>query len=105
MAAREAYALGGVRDHVWALQTKIRRFANLARCVARRSRAPYRRRWALIIALARIIHERARGDRAGAAAGAGGWVRLSPSRPARRRHSGEGVGARRGVTGTGRGVV
>ena len=38
--------------------------------------------------LARIIHERAHGDRAGAAAGAGGMGPLSPSGPARQRHSG-----------------
>src|SRR6202162_121450 len=44
--------VGGVRGHVWAPQTKIRRFDNLARGVARRSRAPYLRRWALLIALA-----------------------------------------------------
>src|SRR6185369_169020 len=44
--------VGGVQGHVWAPQTKVRRFDNLARCVARRSRAPYLRRWALILALA-----------------------------------------------------
>ena len=30
----------GVRGHVWAPQTKIRRLDNLAHCVARRLRAP-----------------------------------------------------------------
>src|SRR6185295_5129816 len=54
--------VGGVRGHVWAPQTKIRRFDNLARCVARRSRTPYLRTWALVIALA--------GRDAAAAAGA-----------------------------------
>src|SRR6478672_3478261 len=44
--------VGGVRGHVWAPQTKVRRPACLARYVARRSRAPYLRRWALLIALA-----------------------------------------------------
>ena len=39
---------------------------------------------------ARAIRERAHGDRAGGAAGAGGGPQ-SPSRPARRRHSGQGV--------------
>src|SRR6185369_15478031 len=42
----------GVRGHVWAPQTKVRRPDRLARYVARRSRAPYLRRWALLIALA-----------------------------------------------------
>src|ERR1700675_1011600 len=45
--------VGGVRGHVWAPQTKVRRPDCLARCVARRPRAPYLRRWALIIALVR----------------------------------------------------
>src|SRR5882672_4040433 len=45
--------VGGVRGRVWASQTKVRRPDCLARYVARRSRAPYLRRWALIIALAR----------------------------------------------------
>src|SRR6202795_2480939 len=43
--------VGGVRGHVWAPQTKVRRPDCLARYVARRSRAPYLRRWALLIAL------------------------------------------------------
>src|SRR4029453_7486899 len=38
----------GVRGHVWAPQTKVRRSDNLARYVARRPRAPYLRRWAFI---------------------------------------------------------
>ena len=37
--------------------------------------------------------------------GPGGWVRLSPSRPARRRHSGQGVGTAPRVTGTASAVV
>src|SRR5258705_8542588 len=41
--------VGGVRGHVWAPQTKVRRPACLARYVARRSRAPVPRRWALIV--------------------------------------------------------
>src|SRR6185369_14973929 len=51
MAAREAYSRWGVRGHVWAPQTKVRRPACLARYVARR-RGRQRSRWALIIALA-----------------------------------------------------
>ena len=47
----------GVRGHVWAPQTKVRRPDCLARYVARRSRAPYLRRWALIIALAATLRE------------------------------------------------
>jgi hypothetical protein len=38
--------VGGVRGHVWAPQTNVRRPDCLARYVARRSRAPYLRRWA-----------------------------------------------------------
>ena len=49
--------VGGVRGHVWAPQTKVRRPDCLARYVARRSRAPYLRRWALLIALARRVDE------------------------------------------------
>src|ERR1700675_3586738 len=48
----------GVRGHVWAPQTKVRRPDRLARYVARRSRAPYLRRWALLIALARRVQPR-----------------------------------------------
>src|ERR1700675_3448746 len=48
--------IGGVRGHVWAPQTKVRRSDWLARYVARRSRAPYLRRWALLIALGELIH-------------------------------------------------
>src|SRR4029453_5204778 len=43
--------VGGVRGHVWAPQTKVRRPDYPARYVARRARGPYFRRWALIIAL------------------------------------------------------
>src|SRR5258705_8283613 len=43
--------VGGVRGHVWAPQTKVRRPDCLARYVARRPRAPHLRRWALLIAL------------------------------------------------------
>ena len=50
--------------------------------------------------LARMIPERARRDRAGDAAGAGGMGPQSPSRRARRRHSGQGVGTAPRVTGT-----
>ena len=46
--------VGGVRGHVWAPQTKVRRPDCLARYVARRSRAPYLRRWALLFALADV---------------------------------------------------
>ena len=41
----------GVLGHVWAPQTKVRRPNCLARYVARRSRAPYLRRWSRLIAL------------------------------------------------------
>src|SRR5882724_8439440 len=44
--------VGGVWGHVWAPQTKVRRPDCLARYVGRRSRAPYFRRWDLLIALA-----------------------------------------------------
>ena len=40
MAAREASLARGVRGHVWAPQTTIRRFDSLARCVARRLSVP-----------------------------------------------------------------
>src|SRR6185369_3424979 len=53
--------VGGVRGHVWAPQTKVRRRDRLARYVARRSRAPYLRRWALLIALARAFAASAAG--------------------------------------------
>src|SRR5688572_2250796 len=49
--------VGGVRGHVWAPQTDVRRPDCLARYVARWSRAPYLRRWALLISLAWIIHD------------------------------------------------
>ena len=49
--------VGGVRDHVWAPQTKVCRPDRLARYMARRSRAPYLRRWALIIALGEVDDE------------------------------------------------
>ena len=52
MAARGSTRVGGVRGHVWAPQTKVRRLDRLARDVARQPRAPYLRRWALLIALA-----------------------------------------------------
>jgi len=45
------------------------------------------------------------GDRAGEAVGAGGMGPQSPSRPARRRHSGQGVGTSLRVTGTESAVV
>src|SRR4030095_13851380 len=68
-----------VRGHVWAPQTKVRRPDRLARYVARRSRAPYLRRWALLIALAaeralrghvQVIQRRARGHEQTVAIGA-----------------------------------
>src|SRR6185369_75909 len=55
--------VGGVRGHVWAPQTKVRRPDRLARHVARRARAPYLRRWALIIALATRVRQGLEGRR------------------------------------------
>src|SRR5687768_5723666 len=85
MAAREGTRAGGVRGHVWAPQTKVRRPDRLARYVARRSRAPYLRRWALIIDLAslRLSIEPAHGG------GATGGLRqlLRRERRAERHHA------------------
>ena len=68
--------VGGVRGHVWAPQTKARRPACLARYVARRSRAPYLRRWALLIALA-VGHDGVQKLAQGPHPGTGRPVRLT----------------------------
>ena len=74
--------VGGVRGHVWAPQTKVRRPDRLARYVARRSRAPYLRRWALIIALALYADQRAdEGRRAWARPGSRACAGPSRGRP------------------------
>ena len=52
-----------------------------------------------------MIRERMLRDRAGEGAGAGGMGPQSPSRSARRRHSGRGVGTATRVTGTESAVV
>src|SRR6185503_7870514 len=66
-----------VRGHVWAPQTKVRPSDNLARYVARRPRAPYLRRWALIVALA-VSSEQVASDEGEENAGDGGGAAEAP---------------------------